>query len=709
MCNLTSMIASRSVGYIAILLLCKVIVVSGWQSFSPEVPQEPYDTAYRAYFHNYDSARHCILKGFLTQGGEVTSTSSEYWGCAREGGRVSAHSLLLVKAMEVQHLKEQGCRPGELVLLLQGMLPPQALTTEGIGITLSADGGFAVEYDLRCLLDTVQRYNELQPLGRGGLPAVTAVFFSNDTVDCSSCRSWCEDEDPLLVPCDVRSLYGFEIVYVPKVRPAAHGNGTTEVVGEWESLVQTANFNRVRWTKGAPLPHNVVEMRSGAELVPRTNSETSFADCLNETSSPVCSPLGGWTVWATNADTKWEWQSGGDPSFVKKTRKGAIAIMVPSTTLSLVHGAAPGADCPASGIVTALAVMGTLREFLKSEGENSRDVYAFFFPGEHVGSIGSSRFVADVTQLECAKGGVEACRALAYADDLNFTTVDINAIETFLVIDQVAMDGAPLFYHVDSRVDPASVSPQGRAEALLSALGVQRASTKKLPYSPITTVVDLLGNSTLVNKTLITLTRYNLTYANPNVFTVRDFASQDGGGTVLSANSVAEAAEVVLRVLLPGAAVTVNRTVVRTLWDCFTANINCDFVAPYKTPRSPDYSVGVMGGYVGGGYTPTQKAIEVSLRRLGWGNVVLSPAVSVAVRVPDGDWTSAWQVDERWLRQEVYRDARYALYVVSEPRMAFGARGAMIGSHTAPVALFFLSIVVCVMSFLYVRWCIMTD
>ncbi|SCU71796.1 Nicastrin, putative [Trypanosoma equiperdum] len=699
---------------VLLLLFSQIPAAVATQSFSRDVPQQPYDMAYRAYFRNYDTAGHCILRDVITpteasRGGIM----GEYWGCAGGGGREGAHSLLLLKADELEQLKLAECRPTMLVSLLGAMKPPLESGVKGFGIVALGEGKVRSECDIKCLLDAAKQYNTLQLTERNRLLNITAVLYSDDTQQCSSsCNTSCGSGDPLLIPHVVRSSYDFEVLYIASNSPSVERRSASDR-GEWAALVEAATFNRQRWVK-TPHPYNVVETRSGGELAPHMTSISALTDCLNGASLPRCSPLGGWTVWASNADTKWEWSGGNTrkPSFVKKTRKGAIAIMVASTAVSLVHGTTPGADCPASGIVAALAVMDVLKRVLDGIKAPSRDVYAFFFPGEHVGSIGSSRFVSDAMQLACAYKGLKSC-SVAYGGNLNFTTVDFDSVDTFVSFDQVAIDGSPLFYHVDSRASAASrsqVTAQAEAEAALEKASVSRAATRQLPYSPITTVLDLLGKSTIVKKTFLTLTRYNTTYANPNVFTVRDSMSHNDSVS-LSAESVAEAADALLRVVLPGVAVGVDRTLVHQLWECFTVNTKCSFLERRAVESGspvgiPDYSVGVLGNSVTTNPTAVEEAIQASLKHIGWEQPMLSAAVPRGLKFRDEEKEPLWKLDEDWLNQTVYRSARYALHVVSGPQMSFGARGAMIGPYWESVVFFAASVLTCVLGYLYLNRCL---
>ncbi|KAG8348890.1 hypothetical protein TRVL_00305 [Trypanosoma vivax] len=752
------------------------------RGFASDVPGKPNDVMYHTYFRNYDTAYPCVLRGVIRASSQTSSSnfSSDFWGCVTGSSNVHAHSLFLLRTDEASQMHADGCQPTQLLKLIGSIKLPSENTTNGLGIvvaTREVEGAGALKEedaprtcDITCILTAVSRYNQLNMSERPpAMPNITAVAFSDDNKKCKFSVTGDAYEDALLLPTEVRSAYGFVVLYFPSVDGTNAKNGGTtglrsvsgssDSSGDWSALLKVAAFNRRRWTEGNTYPHRILETRNGMPLASRdtgarenaTNDggKTELVGCLGDEPLPTCFPVGGWTVWATNADTNWEWRNNsmsdvssktantgggvrtaGCSSFVKKTRKGAIALMVASTAVSLVHGVTPGADCPASGIVAILSLMDALQRAINADRGvdgtlKARDVYAFFFPGEHLGSAGSSRFVADALGMDCEADGVSACMGLAYNTSLNFTTVDFDAIDTFFVVDQVALDGAPLFYHVDGRVDAASkqskdntITPQKRAEKVLESRGVRRASTTRLPYSPITTLLDLIPNADKGNKTFISLTRYNTTYINRDVFTVLDRANANRSKTVpkgshparnetvLSAGAIADAADALLAVLVPSLA-TVNRTLVTELFDCFSMNVNCSFISPQRAESNatvvPDYSVNMMSGPKSKSFTVTQKAIRTALVRIGWANTLISPAFSRGLKVPQGRWDSGWALDEKWLIQYSKNDERYALHVLSRWRQDIGARGAFVESKKNSWFLFFLSVVVSLGGLVYLK------
>ncbi|RNF20907.1 uncharacterized protein Tco025E_03612 [Trypanosoma conorhini] len=709
------------------LALCGAAAQRG---FSGDIPAAPHDAVYRAHFRNYPAARPCVLTAaFATVEGDGASNASAaaYGGCDIAGSAVVPHSLLLLHVTEVAQASVEACGGNATPLqeILRGLAPMDALSASGVGLVLSTRIGSSsssnktdknskngpaagTTYDMTCFLVAVQRYNALakrRTRGPTPLPPVSAVAFSDDGRVCRFSGGRRGGEE-LLLPREVRSVYDFVLLYFPTA--AGRGDGD----GGWTALMDTAEFNRLRWSEGHFYPQSVLETRNGMALAESSASPARARSCFEGPALPSCAPLGGWTVWTSTADMRWGWDAA-SMDFEKKTRKGAVALLVASTAVSLVQGATPGADCPASAVVATLAVLEALR---RVGGGANRDVYAFFFPGEHVGSVGSARFISDATRLECARAGLSSCTALAYKDNLNFTTVDFGAMDTFLVLDQVAYHDAPLYYHVDGRVGEGSARQQ-QAEAELKRRGVRRASTARLPYSPITTLLDLLPAAAAGEKVLLTLTRYNTTYANPDVFTVLDTTARH---SALRAAAVAEAADVILRLLLPHThraaappsfsswpppAVSVNHSLVEELWGCFTENLHCGLLTTsdgaVAASAAPDFGVGVMRG---GGIADSQAAIEAALLSIGWNDVARSPAVPKPLRIPHGDWAETWEQDRAWARQ--HNDSRYALHVMSLWSEDVGARSTMVESEAVALAFFGLSVLVAVAVLLGANVCV---
>ncbi|KAF8277350.1 putative Nicastrin [Trypanosoma cruzi] len=687
------------------------------RGFSGDVPPAPHDAAYAAYFRNYAIMRPCIMKAVFmaVKSDDQSNNSVAYRGCSIADNAVVPHGLLLLHATEVAQASMDGCEDNapSLQEIIRGLSIPDTVATSGIGLVLSTrdkddyeEGGRKnrvktnTQYDMTCFLAAVQHYNAVANKHTQGLmPPITAVAFSDDNRCCRFSGDRRSGEE-LLLPREVRSVYDFVILYFPSAATSSSGPANSD----WTALMNAAEFNRIHWAEGRRYPQNVLETRNGMPLAELLSSPTRVRSCL-EGPSPSCVPLSGWTVWTSTADMRWEWNET-SLDFEKKTRKGAVALLVASTAVSLVQDATPGADCPASAIVATLSVLEALR---RAGGEDSRDVYAFFFPGEHVGSIGSARFISDATMLECVHAGLSNCTALAYKENLNFTTVDFNAIDTFLVVDQVAYQDAPLYYHVDSRVETTGSAQQQKAELEMEKSGVRRASTTRLPYSPITTLLDLLPAVMAGEKVFLTLTRYNTTFANPDVFTVVDKTAEH---SALRPASVAEAADVMLRVLLPptqNAAETppvtsVNRSLVEQLWGCFTENLQCKFLSASNDVAefmAPDYSVGDMAN---SRITDTQAAIEAALHRIGWTDVARSPAVPKSLRVPHGDWGATWEQDKDWMR--LHNDSRYELHVMSFWRGNIGARSTMVGSETVSLIFLILSITATISLTLCIHVCV---
>ncbi|KEG06189.1 hypothetical protein DQ04_15381010, partial [Trypanosoma grayi] len=94
---------------VTLLLLLLAVGAAGHRGFSGEIPAEPYDTAYHAYFRNYPSVRPCILGAAVTAetSGSVDNRrndSDAYWGCKIGSNAVTPHTLLLLTAAEVAQM-----------------------------------------------------------------------------------------------------------------------------------------------------------------------------------------------------------------------------------------------------------------------------------------------------------------------------------------------------------------------------------------------------------------------------------------------------------------------------------------------------------------------------------------------------------------------------------------------------------------------------
>ncbi|EKF27886.1 hypothetical protein MOQ_008381 [Trypanosoma cruzi marinkellei] len=366
------------------LMTCGAAVEQG---FSGDIPPAPHGAAYEAYFRNYPMVRPCIMKAVFmaAKSDDKCNNSVAYRGCSIADNAVVPHGLLLLHATEVAQASMDGCEDNALSLegIIRGLSIPDTVSKSGIGLVLSTrdkdeyeEGGRKDrvktnnQYDMTCFLAAVQHYNAVANKHTHGLmPPITAVAFS-DVDQCCRFSGDRRSGEELLLPREVRSVYDFVILYFPTVAATSSGS----VNSDWTALMNAAEFNRIHWAEGRRYPQNVLETRNGMPLAELLPSPTRVRSCL-ESPSPSCVPLSGWTVWTSTADMGWEWNKT-SLDFEKKTRKGAVALLVASTAVSLVQDATPGADCPASAIVATLSVLEALR---RVGGDDGRDVYAFFF------------------------------------------------------------------------------------------------------------------------------------------------------------------------------------------------------------------------------------------------------------------------------------------------------------------------------------------
>ncbi|CCW63027.1 unnamed protein product [Phytomonas sp. EM1] len=399
-------------------------------------------------------------------------------------------------------------------------------------------------------------------------------------------------------------------------------------------------------------------------------------DCLSS-SRKACQPLGGWSVWATTGDSSWSW-SDARHSFERKTAKGAVALMVPLTTASFGHLPTPGADSPASGITSALAIT----EAIKRQARNV-EVSVFFLVGEYTGSIGSSRFIQDASStLACEVFGVESCLKLAYKSNLNFTSVNFSNFDAIVALDQLSYSDSPLYFHVDQRIDQASNIALKSAKKLLCNMQIQKSKTNFLYSSPATTYIDFLEANNLlsgVNKTIVTFSRYDEFYNNPHVFTPSDTPSTN---RQLNVESIIEASNVVLRMILSSdAEVKVDNDLLQKLWYCFSVNFSCDFlnVSLNLSSSTPSYATNKFEE----SYSDVTVMVGTALSKIGM-RPAYTAAISPQLKIGE-KWGPPWERSER---VDYFNSSRYTLFVSSLFNKGNGARTVML--TTASVGTFTL-------------------
>lgn len=429
-----------------------------------------------------------------------------------------------------------------------------------------------------CLMEAVGDYNEFAGCasGAGSAGCITSVFFeSQSAIRCHS--------------------LSFEAVYDFVQKPRTfimHAFDAEESRIDWEQLLFGAKFNRGIWEDAAVYPLFAVQWR---QRLPYDTSSPSTADspstrCFAANTSGalgVWRPYGGWTLWGqyTQEGRPSSWQGGEDAYHV--------LLLLPSTSLSAVGAYDPGADAPVSGLVAALALADALVRRGSTYPSVTLDVA--FLPVEWAGGVGSESLFRAVKNGEAG-----APQGIQDAD-------------VVFVFDQIGSLDAPLYYHVDERVNVSSNAALAKAVHSLAQDGarIRAATTTTLPHTPISRYIDAFPSNAR-RSVLLTFARYDTTLLNPHAFSPSD---RPGAGK-LSTEAIVEAANIALRVIVGEGTADVDRLLVDKLWYCLTQDLRCPFITDSSvtgTLLRPDFSAKV--------FTPnmsaTERALATALQRVG--------------------------------------------------------------------------------------------
>lgn len=368
-----------------------------------------------------------------------------------------------------------------------------------------------------------------------------------------------------------------------------------------------------------PEDRYVVQVPPPASFPVPSNSPVScFA--WSTSSVGVWLPSGGWTLWGrlsgAGQSTSAHWKAKGrNEKEVQRTPH--VVLLVPSTTLNgfglaqppnsssalfralhrvddLQHSLNPplfsvgGADSPVSGLVAALAIADGVRRYAQQIPSYEAILLdVFFLPAEWTGGVGSaSLFEMIQSQRLKSRSAAKEEKTPATQNEgegkdekvffshspLFFVPEDVATADMVIALDQLAMNSAtaPLYFHVDGKVDKANNSVLREALSFLdsyeniSTSKVLQASTVSLPSSPISRYLNYFPSSA-AHAAVMTFSRYDERFINPHVFTTSDIPND-----LTSAGAVAEAATVVLQLIFKNRTLAVDDVLVHRAWSCLS-------------------------------------------------------------------------------------------------------------------------------------------
>ena len=384
------------------------------------------------------------------------------------------------------------------------------------------------------------------------------------------------------------------------------------IAGQWSALARRSWYNRQRFYASTHVyPMYLLQAEMDMNML-ATPPPTDSMNCLSQ-SPMTCEPIGGVSVWATTeSNVQWAW-SNATSSFARRTTLGSIAIVIGATSTSLIHDAVPAADGVASGLVSALLVAKAVAESLKTSlhdvSYTGGQIHFFFSAGDNYGYSGTGRFIKEVLEIKCEEfspsDSASAC-AFPYYRSLNFTTLNFDAFDHFIHLEQTGDSSEPIYYHVDERV--AASPAQSQVNAALNSFGVYRADSTRLLPSPLVPIfaAAFSNDSVRDSKSFTTIARYNTNYVNTRVLSTNDTAQ------ALSLAAVVETANFTVRLiselLFPGkpAPVIDVSDAAQVLWACFTDDVSvCSNSS--DAPTLPNYYPSVFNFYAN--VLPTQAAI----------------------------------------------------------------------------------------------------
>lgn len=463
-----------------------------------------------------------------------------------------------------------------------------------------------------CIIKAVSRYNS--ELNCSGMSTKRGAFASG----CVTSVLFPENE---AIHCEFQQFDSFSSFFLAKHRFVMQPIKKTS--DDWSLVAFAAKFNQAKWKRAmslSPFPLYVIEWRQNLPVIvhvpPKNQENYNITSCFTKSTNSFGAwmPYGGWTLWG-----RWS-ENSTDAS--SSTARRHVVLLIPSTTFNALGNskgeALSGADSPVSGLVAALAIS----DAIKSGGYKSPysiTLDLFFLPAEWLGGVGSASLCSMSQQVNAS----ELLRKISDADMV-------------ISLDQLALPSsvAPLFYHVDHRVNVStnaalqdsinslreqySFSEESNEDKIL----IYPASTKKLPFSPVTRYVDYFPEHAK-SAVVISFTRYDTGFINPHVFTPSDEAKKTTLDTrsfsqTSSSSPIEEAANVVLRFITDDRALFVNQSVVDTLWNCLTVNWNCSFLSSGAN-ESDDLLVkarGMLPHYPTQTYHPFLSSSEVILSKI---------------------------------------------------------------------------------------------
>lgn len=367
-------------------------------------------------------------------------------------------------------------------------------------------------------------------------------------------------------------------------------------------------------------------------------------------------PSGGWTLWGrfVAAGPSATSGKGSQGNVVKKEDKDVhhVVLLVPSTTLdgfgmtqetnvssstfsNLRYSEGEsgaenesffslgGADSPISGLVAALAIADSVRRLtLHALLTETILLDIFFLPAEWTGGVGSASLFQMIREKEESMldknnrksgtsqkvGGrpemVATAAENSSSDSPLFSVpVEVASADVVIALDQLAMsDGeTPIFYHRNKKTNTENNTVLHEALDFLSHYNdqsitrVQEASTVDLPFSPISRYFDYFPRHAADSAAVLAFSRYDASFPNPHVFTPSDRPSD-----LVDAQGVAEAANVVLRLITKNMTHVVDNDFVHDAWSCLTKStfsacsrmVDSTFPSCFLNSSTPDCSSG---------------------------------------------------------------------------------------------------------------------
>ncbi|CCW66112.1 unnamed protein product [Phytomonas sp. Hart1] len=221
-------------------------------------------------------------------------------------------------------------------------------------------------------------------------------------------------------------------------------------------------------------------------------------------------------------------------------------------------------------------------------------------------------------------------------------------------------------------------------------MNIRKAKTSFLHASPVTTYVDFLEANNLLsglNKTIVTLSRYDEFYNNPHVFTASDTPLVH---KQLNVKNIIDASNDALRLILGSDTdVKVDKDLLDKLWYCFSLNFSCDFLNASLNVSSsiPDYATNMFRESYGDPTVMVSKALS---------KIGMHPAYTAAItpRLQIGDkWGPPWV---RSKSVDQFNNSRYTLLVRSLFPKENGVQTVMLTTRYTGFFVFLVATSMCV-------------